>query len=179
MAICMNITITGRKCTPRESFKDHAQRKLSKVERLFGSDTQAKITVTVEKHEQIVEITVLKNGMTFRAQECAVNMNEALDLCVDSIVRQIRKNKTRIEKRIHNAQFSAFAGDEPVAEETEFEIIRTKTLQLKPESVEEAILQMNMLDHQFYLFINSETQAVNLVYKRRDGGYGVLETESK
>ena len=173
----MNIIITGRKCTPRESFQFHAEKKLAKVERLFGADTEAKVTVTVEKNRQIVEITVAKHGMIFRAEEYAENMNEALNRCVESLVRQIRKNKTRLEKRLHAEAFNDFAQEEPVTEEDKFEVVRTKTVLLKPESAEEAILQMNLLGHQFYLFQNSATDTVNLVYRRKEGGYGVLEPE--
>ena len=91
----MKITITGRKCSPRDSFREHAEKKLAKIERFFGPDVEAKVTVTVEKSSQSVEITVNNNGMIFRAQERAENMNEALDKCVDTLIRQIRKNKTR------------------------------------------------------------------------------------
>jgi len=171
----MIITITGRKCTPRESFKGLAERKLARVERLFGEDAEARVTVTVEKNQQSVEITVRKGGMLVRAEERAANMNEALDLCVDSLVRQIRKNKTRLEKRLHAGAFNAFAEDEPVAEETEFSVLRTKSVVLKPESTEEAILQMNLLGHQFYMFQNSATDKINLVYRRKDGDYSLIE----
>lgn len=87
----MKITITGRKCSPRDSFREHAEKKLAKIERFFGPDVEAKVTVTVEKSSQSVEITVNNNGMVFRAQERAENMNEALDKCVDTLIRQIRK----------------------------------------------------------------------------------------
>lgn len=99
----MKIVITGRKCSPRESFKERAEKKLAKVERFFGDEAEAKITATVEKSGQTVEITVINNGMIFRAQERAENMNDALDKCVDSLVRQIRKNKTKLEKRMRSA----------------------------------------------------------------------------
>lgn len=173
----MKITITGRKCSPRDSFKEHAEKKLAKIEKFFGSDVEAKVTVTVEKSSQSVEITVNNGGMIFRAQERAENMNEALDKCVDTLIRQIRKNKTRIEKKIRSGGFDAFDGDEAVEEETDYERVRRKSLTLKPQSVEEAILQMNLVDHQFYLFLNEETGAVNVVYKRNDGGYGLLTPE--
>lgn len=172
----MKITIIGRKCTPRESFKEHAEKKLAKIERFFGSDAEAKITATVEKSSQSVEITVNNNGMIFRAQERAENMNEALDKCVDTLIRQIRKNKTRIEKKMR-ASFDAFAGEAEVAEEVEFELVRRKTVTLKPQSIEEAILQMNLLDHQFYVFLNAEDNEVSVVYKRNDGGYGLISPE--
>ena len=174
----MKITITGRKCSPRDSFKDHAEKKLAKIERFFGPDLEAKVTVTVEKSSQIVEITVNNNGMVFRAQERAENMSEALDKCVDTLIRQIRKNKTRIEKKLRASNFDAFADEaEAVPEEVEFELVRTKTISLKPQSVEEAILQMNLVGHQFYVFLNEESGDVNVVYRRNDEGYGLIVPE--
>ena len=176
----MKITITGRKCSPRDSFKEHAEMKLAKIERFFGSETEAKVTVTVEKSSQTVEITVKNNGMIFRAQERAENMNEALDKCVDTLIRQIRKNKTRIEKKLRAGNFEAFA-DEPeaVSEEVDFELVRTKNVALKPQSVEEAILQMNLIGHQFYVFLNEESGDVNVVYRRNDSGYGLIAPETE
>ena len=174
---CMKITITGRKCSPRDSFKDHAEKKLAKIEKFFGPDLEAKVTVTVEKSSQIVEITVNNNGMVFRAQERAENMNEALDRCVDTLIRQIRKNKTRIEKKLRAGNFDAFADEEAVSEEVEYELVRSKSVLLKPQSVEEAILQMNLVGHQFYVFLNEENGDVNVVYKRSDSGYGLITPE--
>ncbi len=173
----MNINIIGRKCSPRDSFKERANKKLAKVDRFFGEETDAKVTATVEKSYQTVEITVTSGGMVFRAQEKADNMNDALDKCVDTLIRRIRKNKTKLEKRLKSGAFDDFAAedDEPVTEETEFDLVRTKTVSVKPQSVEEAILQMNMLGHEFYMFTNSATEAISLVYKRKDGGYGLLE----
>ena len=176
----MKITITGRKCSPRESFKEHAEKKLAKIERFFGPDIEAKVTATVEKSSQNVEITVNNSGMVFRSEERAQNMNEALDKCVDTLIRQIRKNKTRIEKKIKSASIDTAFQDEPdtdIQEEIEYELVRQKSVLLKPQSVEEAILQMNLLGHQFYLFLNEEHGDVNVVYKRSDGGYGLLTPE--
>ena len=172
----MKITTIGRKCTIRDSFKDHAEKKLKKIDRFFGDSTEAKITATVEKNCQIVEITVLTNGMVFRSQERAENMNDALDLCVDSLIRQIRKNKTRLEKRIREASFDDFVEYDSI-EEDEFEIIRTKSIDLRPETVDEAILKMNLVGHKFYMFLNAENGKVCVVYVRNDGGYGLLEPE--
>ena len=177
----MKINITGRKCTPRDSFKDHAEKKLSKVARFFADDAEAKVTATVEKTCQIVEVTVSSRGMIFRAEESAQNMNEALDDCIDSIIRQIRRNKTRLEKRLRTGNFDAIIAEtaEAVDEEEQYEVVRTKAVVLKPESVEEAILQMNLLGHMFYMFRNAETAEINVVYKRNDGGYGVLVPENE
>lgn len=174
----MNITIIGRKCTPRESFKAHAEAKLRKVEKFFGPDASAKITATVEKNQKICEITLTKKSMIFRAQERSDDLEDALDRCVDSLIRQIRKNKTRLEKKLRDVSFDdiLFADTE---EETDFDIIRTKTVAVKPETVDEAILQMNMLGHQFYMFRNAENDAITVVYKRSNGGYGLLEADIK
>ncbi len=172
----MKITTIGRKCTIRDSFKDHAEKKLKKIDRFFGDSTEAKITATVEKNCQIVEITVLNNGMVFRSQERAENMNDALDLCVDSLIRQIRKNKTRLEKKMREASFDDFIEYDSI-EEDKFEIIRTKSIDLRPETVDEAILKMNLVGHKFYMFLNAENGKVCVVYVRNDGGYGLLEPE--
>ena len=169
----MNITIVGRKCNPRDDFRERAEKRLAKVEKLFGDEISAKVTATVEKSCHIVEITVTKGGMIFRAEESAENMLDALDICVDYLIRQVRKNKTRLDKKLHSAVIDDFFTDE-VEEETDFDVIREKTVALKPESVEEAILQMNLLGHQFYMFLNAETDTINVVYKRIANGYGLI-----
>ena len=169
----MNITIVGRKCNPREDFRARAEKRLSKVDKLFGEEAAAKITATVEKSCHIVEITVTKNGMIYRAEEQADNMVDALDECVDSLIRQIRKNKTRLDKKLHAAALDDFFND-VVEEEADFDVIREKTVALKPQSFEEAILQMNLLGHQFYMFLNADTDEINVVYKRNANGYGLI-----
>lgn len=173
----MNITIVGRKCNPREDFRARAEKRLSKVDKLFGDEATAKVTATVEKSCHIVEITVTKNGMIYRAEEQADNMLDALDECVDSLIRQIRKNKTRLDKKLHAAVLDDFFTDE-VEEEKDYDVIREKTVALKPQSVEEAILQMNLLGHQFYMFLNADTDEINVVYKRNANGYGLLAPDS-
>lgn len=172
----MNITIVGRKCNPREDFRMRAEKRLGKVEKLFGEEASAKVTATVEKTCHIVEVTVTKSGMIFRAEERAENMEDALDACVDSLIRQIRKNKTRLDKKLHSAVLDDFI--DTVEEETEFDIIREKTVALKPQSVEEAILQMNLLGHQFYMFLNADTDEINVVYKRNATGYGLIAPDT-
>jgi len=174
----MNITVVGRKCTPRDSFKERADKKLAKLDKFFGDEASAKVTATVEKKFQTVEVTVDNNGMFFRAQAKADNMNDALDECVDLLVRQIRKNRTKLEKRFRSGSLddviAESAAQEEVEEETQYDVIRTKVIPLKPQSVDEAILQMNMLGHKFYMFRNSADNSVALVYSREDGGYGLI-----
>lgn len=173
----MNVTIIGRKCTPRDSFKERAEKKLAKIDKFFGESTTAKVTATAEKTSKIVEITVNNGGMIFRAEEQSEDMVEALDVCIDSLIRQIRKNKTRVEKKLRSGAFDDFLEEDAVAEETEFEIVRIKSVPVKPQSVEEAILQMNLLGHQFYLFTNAESNSLALVYRRKGHGYGLIEPE--
>ena len=173
--VVVNITIIGRKCTPREDFKERAEEKLRKVERFFGPDATAKITATVEKNQKICEITLVKKSMIFRAQERSDDLEDALDMCVDSLIRQIRKNKTRIEKKLRDVSFDDVLAED--FDEEEIEVVRSKTVVLKPETVDEAILQMNLLGHMFYMFRNAETDDICVVYKINDGGYGLIEPD--
>ena len=174
----MKITVIGRKCTPRDSFKERAEKRLQKVEKFFGSEAEAKITATVEKNEQIVEVTIFHDGIFFRSQERAANMNDALDRCADSIVRQIRKNKTKVEKKLKKGAFETFEAVEAFEPEDNYDVVRSKSINLKPQSVDEAILQMNLLNHQFFMFQNADTDVITLVYKRKDGKYGLIEPEN-
>ena len=177
----MKITIVGRKCAAGPAFQERAEKKLAKVQRLLGpgaENADAKVTATAQKNGVVVEVTVKFQGVVLRAEEGAQQINDALDRCVDVIVRQMRKNKTRMEKRLYAAQLSDFIDVEnDVEEETEFAIARTKRIPCKPIDVEEAILQMNLVGHQFYLFLDAESNDYNLVYRRRGGGYGLLVPE--
>ncbi len=173
----MKIQTLGRRCTIRDSFKERAEKKLAKIEKFFNDEAEAKVTATVEKNTQIVEVTVNGNGMIFRVEESAPNMNDALDKCVDSLIRQIRKNKTRIEKKLKSGAFDDYVNAEPVTEEVDFEVVRSKNVRMRPQSVEEAILQMNLVDHQFYMFLNADNGKVCVVYRRKDNGYGLLEPD--
>lgn len=173
----MNITITGRKVNLRDSFKAKVEKKFAKLDRLFDSNADAHVTVTLEKNRQTVETTIKHDGIVFRAEETAFEMEEALDKVVDVLVRQIRKNKTRLEKRLRENAFDAFDPMTPV-EETDFKLVRAKRVPVKPIDLEEAILQLNMLGHEFFMFRNEATGEVNVVYRRRDGGYGLLEPDA-
>ena len=147
----MKVTITGRKINLRDSFKEYTQKKLQKVERFFGDDADAQVTVSLERDRKTVEVTVKNKGMLYRAEETALDPEDALDAVVDSLVRKIRKNKTRVEKRLRESAFDELLVEDPIEEE-EYEIVRVKRFPVKPLDVEEAILQMNLSDHQFYMF---------------------------
>ncbi len=179
----MNITYTARKVTIRDNFKDRVEKKLKKLERVFSDDASAAVVVTLEKNRQTVELTIKDNGMVYRAENTQAEMNDALDKVVDILARQLRKNKTRLSKKIKSASIEdLFAApteiDDDGEEESEFRIVRHKQIPIKPISVDEAILEMNMVNHSFYMFTNADTNEVNVVYLRADGSYGLLEPNS-
>ena len=158
----MKITYTARKVNLKDNFKELCEKKLAKFQKIFSEDAEASVVVTLYKNRQTVEVTVKDNGMVFRAEDTQDEMNDALDKVVDILGRQMRKNKTRLARRLRDntADFAVLLPEEDIEDEQEFDI-RTKTIPIKPVSVEEAILQMNMLDHDFFVFINAETDETN------------------
>lgn len=179
----MNITITGRKINLRDSFKERATKKLDKFTKIFGEDADASVTVSMEKNRITVEITVHSKGYVYRAEQTSLDIDEALDLAVDHLSRQMRKNKTKLDKRNRidpkHLTFDPIADDgDEGDEEHDFQIVRSKKFPVKPMTIDEAVLQMNMLGHEFFLFRNEMTGEVNVVYRRRNGNYGLLEPEA-
>lgn len=161
----------------RSNFKELVERKLQKFDRIFDEDAEATVTVTVERNRQTVEITIRQRGMIYRAEETALEMNEALDHVIAALGRQIRRNKTRLEKakKVNSGIELADAYyDEP---DEELSLVRVKHFPVEVMTPEEAILQMNMMDHQFFLFRDDESGEVHVVYKRANGGYGLLIPE--
>lgn len=171
----MTTQITAKKMQISPSFTDYANEKLSsKLDKFFGSDAAAKLTLSTVKNKIVMELTVIYNGLTFRSEQSAEDKNDALDACIDKIIRQIRKNKTKVAKQLRDSSF----GDQYEAvpdEQVDYTVIRHKQFELRPMSVDEAILQMNLLGHTFFMFKNAETGDVNVVYKREDENYAVLE----
>ena len=177
----MNINISSRKTTVKDSFRDWAEKKLKKLDRFFDEDAQATIVVTNERERETVEVTVQSRGMIFRAEKTSADRLDSLDSVVESLTKQIVKNKSKLEKKGKTKPatlegFENFA-DIALADE-EYHVVKTKLFDLKPMNVDEAILKMNMLDHQFYMFQNDENDLVCVVYKRNDGDYGLLEPRS-
>ncbi len=174
----MKITYTARKVNLRDNFKERAEKKLSKLKKLFSDEATVNVVVTLEKNRQTVEITIRDKGMVFRAESTMPEMNDALDKTVDILMRQIRKNKTKLEKRMKSGSLDDFVQETPEIEEEpieEYQVIRKKQVLIKPVTVDEAILEMNMISHDFFMFVNAATDEVNVVYKRSDGNYGLLE----
>ncbi len=171
----MKVTITAKKMNISQSFNDYAEQKLgAKLDRFFPEEAEAKITLAERRDVIILELTVNYNGIIYRAEQTAKDKNDALDVTIDRIIRQIRKQKTKVEKSL---RANAFEGLAPEAEESEYEVIREKKFRLRPMNIDEAILQMNLLDHTFFMFKNAETGKVNVVYKRDEGNYAVLVPE--
>lgn len=176
----MKITYVARKVNLRDNFKDRVEQKLNKFTKIFSDNAEATVVVTLEKNRQTVEITIRDNSMVFRAESTMAEMNDALDKVVDLISGQLRKHKTRLSKRIRTGSIDdlilAPAEEDVTMEDEEaLDIVRRKQIPLKPVSVEEAILQMEMVGHQFYMFLNADTNLINVVYIRKDGSYGLLE----
>ena len=171
----MKITATGRQLTVKDSMRELAEKKLSKFDRFFGSDAEAVVKFSVVRDLERVEVTILYDGVFFRSEEEDSTFANALDCAVESLERQIRKNKTRLEKRIKSGGFD-FGTEEYVEDEAELDI-RVKTFPFKPMSVEEAIMQMNLLEHQFYCFVDADTEKTCTVYQRKNGGYGLIIPE--
>lgn len=171
----MKMQITAKQMQINQSFTDYANDRISsKLDKFFGDNAGAKLTLSTVKNRIILELTVTYDGMIFRAEQSAEDKNDALDACIDKIIRQIRKNKTKLAKQLRDDTFSSKI--EPSDDEqTDYTVIRRKKFELRPMSIDEAILQMNMLGHSFFMFKNAETGDVNVVYKRSDDNYAVLE----
>ena len=177
-------TYTCKKIPLSDSIKTYAEKRLEKLEKYFHrEDTSAFVTFNVEKDKLCTaEITIRDGSTILRAQttEPDGDMRGAIDAAVSYIERQILKNKTRLSKRLRTEGLPAEPADDfSVAEEAEFRIVRTKRFSVKPMSPEEAILQMNLLDHDFYVFRNSDDDSISIVYHRKKGGYGLIVTDDE
>ena len=168
----MKISTTGRKVSLKPAFVERADKRLSKLDKFFSDEAAAQVTVTVEKDWQTVEITVRDKGFVARAEKSAENMEDALDAAVEVLTKQIVKNRKRLETKLYKAAFDDYAGIEQ--EEESFAVVREKHFYVKPASVDEAILQMNLIGHSFFLFRNVDSDEINVVYRRKNGTYGLL-----
>ena len=176
----MKFTFVEKKVNLPKSLHAYAEKKVGKLERYFKTDSEANLVFSVEKDRNKVELTIRSGSTILRVSESTSDMFASVDACVSTIERQIRKNKTRLAKRIKQEAFvrdmesiSSFVPDEP---EEEFQIMRVKRFNMKLMTREEAILQMNLLEHSFFAFRDEEADgAFAVVYKRNDGGYGLIQ----
>ena len=174
----MKTTITAKKMQIPTKFTEYAEKRIdSRLGKFFGDDADAKIVISEIKNQIILELTVKYNSIIFRAERTAEDKYVALDDAIDKIIRQIRKNKTKVEKKLKDTAFKE-AFTYPVPDTVDYEVIKHKKFKMRPMDIDEAILQMNMLDHEFFMFTNAETGLINVVYKRADGNYAVLEPDN-
>ncbi len=174
----MKFQYTEKKIKLPGSVHAYAEKKVTKLERYFNGETEAVIAFSVEKNLNKVELTLHVASTYFRASEATSDMFASIDAAVTSIERQIRKYKTRLSRRLRPDAFVAREEPTSFVEEVEegFDVVRTKNFSIKPMSVDEAILQMNLLDHSFFAFRDEDNDGVfAVVYRRNDGGYGLIE----
>ncbi|HIV85219.1 MAG TPA: ribosome-associated translation inhibitor RaiA [Candidatus Monoglobus merdigallinarum] len=176
----MTYNIITKKLNLADSSKEKILDKVTRLDKFFNDDsTECKIIVSELKDDIIVEITFRYKGFIIRAEDTNRDLLTAVDNCLAAIDRQIRKNKTKLSKRLRDSGFDKYESIDTqprhVEEETEFKIIKKKIFSAKPMMVEEAILQMNMLGHSFFIFNDPDTMSPNIVYKRKDGNYALIE----
>ena len=174
----MRFIITGRNIDVTEGLKSAVEEKLGKLYRFFAPETEVNVTLSVEKERQKIEVTIPVKGNIIRSEQVSSDMYVSIDLVEEVIERQLKKYKNKIVDKHQNA--AAFAQefvDKDYNDEDEVKIIRTKRFGIKPMDPEEACVQMELLGHNFYVFFNSETEEVNVVYKRKGNTYGLIEPE--
>ncbi|MFD1736751.1 ribosome hibernation-promoting factor, HPF/YfiA family [Bacillus salitolerans] len=179
----MKFNIRGENVEVTPAIRDYVEQKVGKLDKYFteGLDSNVHVNLKVYNNKQKIEVTIPMSSITLRAEERHDDLYAAIDLVVDKLERQIRKHKTRVNRKFRDQgspKFMFTNGEEPrsnIDEDGEEEVVRTKRFNLKPMDNDEAILQMNMLGHNFFVYTNAVTNATNVVYKRKDGKYGIIE----
>ena len=174
----MKFIISGKNIDVTEGLRSAVQDKLGKLEKYFTSDTEIHVTLSVEKERQKIEVTIPVKGNIIRSEQVSSDMYVSIDLVEEVIERQLRKYKNKIvDKQQEGSNFQKAFLENEVGEDEEVKIIRTKRFGIKPMYPEDACVQMELLGHNFFVFYNAETEQVNVVYKRKDGAYGLIEPE--
>jgi len=173
----MKVTVIGKNIDVTPALREIVERKILKLDRYFNPNVEARATLTVQKNSQIFEVTIPFNGVILRCEESTDDMYKSIDLVQAKLERQIRKQRTKLQRRNNESlRFSNF--DEVALEDDDQgEIVKVKKFNIKPMSTEEAILQMELVEHNFFVFKDSDTDNVNVIYKRKDGNYGLLEPD--
>lgn len=173
----MRISITGKNIEVSEYLRDLAEKKMSKLDRYFPADTVAQVTMAVEKNRHIVEVTIPYSGGIIRGEEVTGDMYASIDNVIAKLERQIIRYRTKLEKNLKAEAFN----NEPLPEYDDYDegpsIVKVKRFSIKPMSVDEAVLQMELLGHSFFVFTNADTEDINVLYKRKDGNLGLIEPE--
>jgi putative sigma-54 modulation protein len=181
----MQVSVTFRNTESKEVWRDYVQEKLAKLKKYLDTPLDANVVLSVEKHRHIVEVTLLANRVTINAQEETEDMFSAIDLVTDKLERQIQKYKDKIKRhKTHNTVpdskwrmdvYSADSFDEGV----EPRVIKSKKILAKPMSVEEAAMQMDLLNNDFLIFTNANSKNLNIIYRLKDGHYGLIEPQAE
>ena len=176
-AMKMKFVYTSKDMAVSESLKSRVEKKLAKMERYFREEPEATVRFKVQKGARnIVEITVNAGGVILRAEESSNDMYLSIDRAVDKLESQLRRHRTKLEKRIRTSELEPVV-EAPVFEEQSYDIVRTKKFAVKPMGVEDAITQMELLGHDFFLFLNEDSETINVLYRRNDGSYGLLQPD--
>jgi putative sigma-54 modulation protein len=175
----MKVTVIAKNMDLTDALKEIVQKKISKLEKYFEANIEARATLSVQKNRHIIEVTIPFNGVILRGEEATSDMYKSLDLVEDKLERQIRKQKTRLSrKHSESLRFGEISNiDVKASEEDEGKLVRVKKFGVKPMNSEEAILQMDLLGHNFFVYQDADSSKVNVIYKRKDGDYGLLEPE--
>ncbi|MEW6723751.1 MAG: ribosome-associated translation inhibitor RaiA [Bacillota bacterium] len=174
----MQVTVRGKNIDVTNALRDYVEKKLSKFDKYFENNILAQVSLKVERGRHGVEVTVPINGGILRAEEQTEDMYAAIDLVLEKLERQIHKYKTRINRKARQTGGKGIiTGYVPDTAEDVPKIVRTKRFVMKPMSPEEAVTQMNMVGHDFYVFTNADTQRMSVVYRRKDGNYGLIDPE--
>ena len=174
----MRYTITGRNVNVTPGIRKAVEEKIGKLDRYFNPDTEVIVTLSVQKDRQKIEVTIPVKGNIIRAEESSSDMYVSIDLVEEVIERQLKKYKNKIIDKKQSAQaFSDYFINEETEDDEEIQIVKTKRFGIKPMDPEEACVQMELLGHSFFVFVNAETEQVNVVYKRKGNTYGLIEPE--
>ena len=175
----MRISINGKNIEVSDYLSDLVTKKVSKLDKYFPEDTEAHVTLSVEKNRHIVEITIPYSGGIIRGEEVSGDMYASIDTVIAKVEKQIMRHRTKLEKNLRAEAFAAHEASYAVddEEEEEHKVVRVKRFAIKPMDVEEAVRQMELLGHSFYVFENAEDGEVNVLYQRKDGNYGLIEPE--
>lgn len=176
--ITMKFIIVGRNIDITPGLKAAVEEKIGKLEKYFNPDTEAHVTLSVEKERQKIEVTIPVKGNIIRSEQVSNDMYVSIDLVEEIIERQLKKYKTKIvDKQQASGSFSKMYVENDYMDEEEIKIVRTKKFDIKPMYPEDACIQMELLGHNFFVFQNAETEEVNVVYKRKGNTYGLIEPE--
>ena len=176
---CMKFTIVGRNMEITPALREAVEGKIGKLDKFFNPNTEVHVTLSVEKGRQKIEVTIPVKGNIIRSEQVSNDMYVSIDLVEEVIERQLKKYKTKIVDKKQNAgSFSQLFVENDYVDDEEVRIVRTKKFDIKPMYPEDACIQMELLGHSFFVFINAETDQVNVVYKRKGDTYGLIEPET-